>query len=173
MSRRCPTWSPWSSLRPWSTGWPGVRGKWWPSYVLLCHLTKQEGVEHSLWNSQTETILRHNIADSVTSISCGLLMTMVGLFSKVLLLIYLFVHFSNKITTCHIMNHRQLVFQPMPGSTLITGSLLFKLCPYFQSVQFKLFAALEWILRFNLVKNFTNMPLTNSTNMPFFHLLHP
>ena len=33
----------------------------------------------------------------------------------------------------------------MPGSTLITGSLLFlfKLCPYFQSVQFKLFAALD------------------------------
>ena len=41
------------------------------------------------------------------------------------------------------MNLRQLVFQPMPGSTLITGSLLFKLCPYFLSVQFKLFAALE------------------------------
>ena len=71
------------------------------------------------------------------------------------------------------MNLRQLVFQPMPGSTLITGSLLFKLCPYFQSVQLKFFAALEWILRFNLVKNFTNMPFTNSTNMPFFHLLHP
>ena len=63
------------------------------------------------------------------------------------------------------MNHRQLVFQPMPGSTLITGSLLFKLCPYFLSVQFKLFAALEWILLFNLVEI--------STNMPFFHLLHP
>ena len=107
-------------------------------------------------------MFRHNIADSVTSISCGLLMTMVGLFSKVLLLIYLFVHFSNKITTCHIMNHRQLVFQPMPGSTLITGSLLFKLCPYFLSVQFKLFAALEWILLFNLV--------INPTNIPFFPL---
>ena len=53
----------------------------------------------------------------------------------------------------------------MPGFTLITGSLLLKLCPYFQSVQFKLFAALEWILLFNLVEI--------STNMPFFHLLHP
>ena len=71
------------------------------------------------------------------------------------------------------MNHRQLVFQPMPGFTLITGSLLLKLCPYFQSVQFKLFAALEWILRFDLVKNSTNMPFTNSTAMPFLHLLHP
>ena len=29
---------------------------------------------------------RHNIADSVTSISCGLAMTMVGLFSKVCLI---------------------------------------------------------------------------------------
>ena len=28
------------------------------------------------------------------------------------------------------MNHRQLVFQPMPGFTLITGSLLFRLCPF-------------------------------------------
>ena len=80
--------------------------------------------------SETNYMFRHNIADSVTSISCGLLMTMVGLFSKVLLLLYLFFHFSNKITTCHIMNHRQLVFQPMPGSTLTTGSLLFRLCPF-------------------------------------------
>ena len=33
-----------------------------------------------------ENMCRHNIADSVTSISCGLAMTMVGLFSKVCLI---------------------------------------------------------------------------------------
>ena len=63
------------------------------------------------------------------------------------------------------MNLRQLVFQPMPGSTLITGSR----CLGYVLISFLYhsspFAALEWILLFNLVEI--------STNMPFFHLFHP
>ena len=67
--------------------WLGRGKRSQPPSSIICYIKKK------IQNVHTFLLARHNIADSVTSISCGLVMTMVGLFSKAACLnLYAWVH---------------------------------------------------------------------------------